>query len=45
MVKKQLKNKYTRDYIEAPENLEELIKALKTKSNIVVGMFIAVLAL
>ena len=45
MVKKRLKNKYTRDYIEAPENLEELIKAVKTKSNIVVGIFIAVLAL
>jgi hypothetical protein len=43
MVKKRLKYKYALDYIEAPEDIEDLIKSLETKINIIVTIFTVVL--
>ena len=43
MIKKRLKNKYTLNYAETPENVEDLIKSFETKHNIMVLLFTVVL--
>lgn len=43
MVKKRLKNKYTLNHVEMPENIEDLIKSIETKHNIMVLLFTVVL--